>query len=178
MSNYRVLKQQHETAVVDDFVAWLSDKSGANWTVLERPDTPDAVISNGVETSWVEHTDLYRTWEEARSETSFITPDKKHIPHAENPIFDPDRRIAIALMNLLQSKLSNDSYRQAYEVYGPGFLVISERDPLFNKDSIAEIDRISEEIKISDDRGYFSKVCLAIRAVKGTIYGELTYLRA
>lgn len=178
MSDYRDIKQKHEATVVADFVAWLNRTSDTNWAVSERPNPPDAIITDGKTTSWVEHADLYRSWEEARSETSFVSPGKEHAPHSENPISDPDRRIAMELMALLQKKLTNCSYRPFYEKYGPGFLVISERDPFFDDATIAEIDRISEELKISNDLGYFKKLYLAIRIPDRLVYGELTYHRA
>jgi hypothetical protein len=176
MSWHRELKRNHETAVIDNFVDWLNRTSGSNWEVIDRPNPPDAIITDGGATFWVEHADLYRHWEEARSETSLLNPNKKHIPHSENPIYEPDRRTAMAFMTLLQDKLSSCSYRAAYEKYGQGFLIISERDPLFDKSTIAEINRITQEMKIVGDKGYFGKVYIAMRAQGGIVYGEVTYL--
>jgi hypothetical protein len=175
MSNYRDLKRRHETAVVDEFVGWPKRTSGANWTVTSRPNPPDAIITNGSAISWVEHADLYRNWEEARSETSFVTPGKTHIPHSQHPICDPGRQTAMALMALLQDKLSNSSYRSAYEHYGQGFLVISVRDPLFDNDTVADIDRAAEQMGVADDNGYFCKIYLAIRSPQDLLYREVTY---
>lgn len=174
---YRDIKNAHESAVIDDFVTWLNRKHGTDWRVIDRPDPPDAIIEDGEVRSWVEHTDLYRHWEEARSETSFITPGKEHIPHSENPIFDPDRRTAMALMDTLKKKLSNRSYRSAYGKYGRGYLVISERDPLFDHATVEEIDRITEEVMITGDIGFFKKVYLATHGQDGLVYGEITYHR-
>jgi len=175
VSEHRKIKRQHEIAVIENFVAWLNQSSGAHWVIIEHPDPPDAIIKDGEKTSWVEHADLYRHWEEARSETSFVTPGTEHIPHSENPISDPDQRTAMALMSLLQDKLSKDSYSEVHEAYGPGFLLISERDPLFDSNTVAVIDRLSEQIAIADDKGYFARVYLAIRETHRVVYGELTY---
>jgi hypothetical protein len=179
MSNneYRELKRRHESAAVDSFVDWLNRTSGAHWQVTDRPNPPDAIIADGSSVSWVEHADLYRGAEEARSEMSFITPGKTHIPHSESPIYDPDRRTAMALVTLLQDKLSNRSYRSAYEQYGRGILLISERDPLIDNQTIAEIDHVTEEVQITNDNGYFCKVYLAIRSEQGMSYGEISYRR-
>ena len=177
MNEYRRLKRQHETAVVVNFVGWLNEVTGSSWAVVEHPNPPDAIIRDGDTTSWVEQTDLYRSFEEARSETSFLIRSKAHIPHSEHPIYDPDRRIAMRLIDLLQRKLSSCSYRSAYEKHGPGFLVISERDALFHVDTMAEIDWIVGETEMVDDRTYFIKVYLAIRAHGGMIYQELRYRR-
>ena len=97
MSFHRQIRQAHEEAVVDEFVHWLNQTTGSNWTVSERPDPPDAIITDGDTTSWVEHADLYRNGEEARSEMSFVTPDKAHIPHSEHPIADPDPSLPTSL---------------------------------------------------------------------------------
>ena len=172
---YRDIKNVHESAVVNDFVVWMNRTQGTDWRVIDRPDPPDAVIADGDAYAWVEHTDLYRHWEEARSETSFATRGKEHIPHSENPICDPDRRTAMALMKTLQNKLSNNSYRSAYERYGQGYLVISERDALFDKDTEQEIDRLTDEVVISGDNGFFKKVYLAMRGADSMLYGDITY---
>ena len=175
MSNHRQIRQAHERVVVDDFVRWLNQTTGSNWTVSKRPDPPDAIITDGYKTSWVETADLYRNGEEARSEMSFVTPDRAHIPHSEHPIADPDRRTAVAFVQLLQDKLSKNSYRSVHGEYGQGFLVISERDPLFGDDTIAEISRITDEKCIAGDMGHFCKVYLAIRVRHGMGYAEVIY---
>ena len=81
----------------------------------------------------------------------------------------------MALMALLQDKLSNSSYRSAYEHHGQGFLVISVRDPLFDNDTVAEIDRATEQMKVADDNRYFCKIYLAIRSPQDLLYREVTY---
>lgn len=177
MSWHREAKPKHESAVINNFIVWYNKNTGSNWTVIEHPDPPDAIISNSGATSWIEHADLYRNEEEARSEWTIANPDKRHIPHSENPIWEPNLQTAKALMTLLQDKLSKASYKSAYEKYGQGFLLISEHDPLFDDSTIAEINRITEEVKIVGDKGYFSKVYLAIRTNSGTDYSEVTYLK-
>jgi hypothetical protein len=175
MSNHRQIRQAHERAVVDDFVRWLNQTTGSNWTVSEHSDPPDAIITDGYTTSWVEHADLYRDWKEARSEMSFVVPVKAHIPHPNQPVYDPDRQIADAFMELLQDKLSKNSYRSVHGRYGQGFLVISERDQLFGNDTIAVISRVTDEKCISGDLGYFGKIYLAFRVSHGMDYAEVTY---
>jgi hypothetical protein len=76
MNDYRELRRAHESAIIGDFIAWLNAAHGSTWAVSERPDPPDAIITDGNMTSWIEHADLYRSREEARSETSFVTPNK------------------------------------------------------------------------------------------------------
>ncbi len=141
------ISASHEKAVVDQFVSWLNSKNSSNFAVVERPDPPDAIINDGEITSWVEHCDLYRSHEEARSELSFITPGEIHTPHSEHPISEPDNRIAQKLVKLMRSKLGKSSYLESFQKYGCGYLVISERDPLFNNDSLLAInDAIDSEV--------------------------------
>lgn len=83
------ISDAHQNAVIDEFVEWLNLNKNTKFKVLERPDPPDAIIYNGKTTTWVEHCDLYRSHDEARSELSFATPGENHIPHSENPISDP-----------------------------------------------------------------------------------------
>lgn len=166
----RELKRRHETAAVDAFVNWLNQTLGSNWVVVARPDPPDAIITDADATSWVEHADLYRSGD--RSETSRVIGN--HIPHS-GPIDDPDRRTAERLVAILTEKLSKESYRSTYDKHGPGFLVISERDNLFDPTTVVEIDRTLKEVRMVGDKGYFRKIYLAIRAGPGIEYREITY---
>lgn len=175
ISAYQELKRAHEGAVVDGFVGWLNRTNGTKWTVSSRPDPPDAIISDGERVCWVEHADLYRSMEEARSETSLIAPGKEHIPLSSKYILNPDRGTAEALITLLHKKLTLSSYRLVYEKHGQGFLVISERDPLYDSRTFSEIRKMFKNREIHNDKGYFRKIYLAIRRESALVFDEVSY---
>lgn len=171
------IKRAHESAVIDQFVSWLNRSKGARFTVVDRPDPPDAIIVDGNKASWVEHADLYRDWEEAREELTFVTPGERHICHSENPIADPDLRTAAAFVQTMRDKLTKGSYKPIFEKYGRGYLVISERDPLFDRDTIQEIDCATEAALFREDKRYFKGVFLALRGNSGLVFGKVRYYR-
>jgi len=171
------ISDAHQNAVIDQFVEWLNLDKNTNFKVLERPDPPDAIIFNGKTTTWVEHCDLYRSSDEARSELSFVTPGEKHIPHSENPISDPDNRIAQQLVKRIKDKLTKSSYADSFCKYGRGYLVISERDPLFDNDSLKAIDMVIESSTFNEDKKYIKEVYLAVRGTDRLIFLRVNYHR-
>jgi len=165
----------HQNAVVDQFVVWLNLEKKTEFRVEERPNPPDAIIANGEITTWVEHTDLYRNSDEARSELTFVTPGEEHIPHSERPIVDPDNRIAHRLVERMRDKLSKSSYAESFYKYGQGYLVISERDPLFNDDSLETICTVIEDTVFSEDKKYIKEVYLAVRGISKLRFIRVNY---
>lgn len=163
MNARKRIKKDHEKSVINDFISWLNAQDGTSWTVSEWADPPDAIIKNGNETSWVEHTDLFPSEEVARSIMTYLTHGETHITHSNAPILEPDRTTAEAFMCLLKQKLSKQSYSDAYDQYGQGYLVISEQDPFFQNDTINEIHQTLNEEHIIEDKGYFRNVYLAER---------------
>ena len=160
MKDRRVVKNAHEDAVIQQFVEWLNKKNKTNYKVIEKPDPPDAVFSDGQKISWVEHSDLYRNGDEAKVELTALTIDTNHIPlSAERPIVEPDKKIAYMLIERMRDKLNKDSYKPCRKKYGKGYLVISVRDPFFDNSSITEIDLFTEECIIREDKKTFQR-CL------------------
>ncbi len=171
------VSEAHQNAVIDQFVAYLNSDADSKFKIIDRPDPPDAIISDGTRTTWVEHTDLYRSGDEARDELSYVTPGEDHKPHTENPIHDPDNRIAKEFVNRMRDKLSKNSYAETFRNYGPGYLVISERDALFNKDSLAAIEVEIERNRFPEDKRFFAAVHFAVRTVSGLDFAEVHHSR-
>lgn len=132
MHSRKVTQDNHELAVLNEFINWLNSQSHEEFKIIERPDPPDAIIKGNSSTEWLEHTDAYRSPEEAQEERSLVTLGEKTFHRKEHPIVSPDERITAAVVNNLHSKFQKSSYKAAYEKYGQGSLIVSERDPLFD----------------------------------------------
>ena len=176
MSDRRNLKSAHEDAVIQQFVDWLNIEKGTNFKITEKPDPPDALIVDGRKVTWVEQTDLYGSKEEARSEITYLSKAEKHISHdTDTLVVNPEINIASVLLDLMKDKLSKNSYTPSKKKYGKGYLVISERDPYFDRQTIEAIDLITENSLIPNDKRCFKGVFLAIRNQSGLTFGEIRY---
>ncbi len=135
----KFVKIQHETAILDEVVDAMNRVYGFCYKVIERPDPPDAIISNGTTTSWIELVDVFRTGDEAREQFSFVTPGE--IPHLrrEKIIENSDGRIINGILTACYSKATYSSYKPVSERYGPGILIVSEQDPLFTEKALVEL---------------------------------------
>jgi hypothetical protein len=107
---------------------------------------------------WVEHADIYRSGEEAHEERSLAASEEKDYFHTRHPIVEPDQRLAIAFVETLRDKLQKSSYTCAFKTYGPGILILTERDPLFTGSTVERIYKEIAADEFSGDLGYFSDV--------------------
>lgn len=172
------IKQAHEEAVIEQFLAWYNSKHGTAFKVIEKPQPPDALAQDQEKYIWIEHSDIYRSWEEAREERSTVTPGETPYERQEHPIYAPDERTALAFVSTLNKKLSKDSYDKWFRKYGPGILILTERDPLFDQSTW---DCIIEKLKSSpfeDNRGFFKNIFLGYRSREGLLFIEVDYRKA
>jgi hypothetical protein len=173
MGNRKEIQDQHELAILNEYINWLNSQSDEEFKIIERPDPPDAIIKGNDRIKWLEHTDAYRSPEEAQEERSLVTLGEKPFHHKEHPIISPDERFAGVVVNNLHSKLQKDSYKVVYEKYGQGTLIVSERDPLFGSDTLNDIRTALNSYVFVGDRGYFKQAYLCIRANGGYIFEEI-----
>lgn len=66
MHNRKEIQDNHELAVLNEFINWLNSQSHEEFKTIEHPDPPDAIIKGNSSTEWLEHTDAYRSPEEAQ----------------------------------------------------------------------------------------------------------------
>jgi len=132
MVSRKQVKDAHEMAVIQQFVDCLNITTSSHFKVVAKPEPPDAVLFDECcsRWGWVEHADVYRTGDEAHEEWSAVAPDEAHYVHQESPICEPDDRFGSALTETLTEKLSKPSYVKAFEAYGPGILVLTERQSI------------------------------------------------
>ena len=169
------IKQAHEDAVIDQFLGWYNSKHGTEFCVFEKPEPPDALAQHDDKFMWIEHADIYRSSEEAREERAAVTSGETPYERQEHPICEPDKRTAFAFITTLTKKLSKDSYDKWFEKYGPGILLLTERDLLFNDSTW---DCITEQLKVHNfrnDKGYFETVYLGYRSMGGLAFIEVEY---
>jgi len=167
------IMRAHEDAVIEVFIKWLNSKQGTNFKVISKPDPPDAIAQDGNQYIWIEHADIFRSWEEARETISSVTPGEDPYERKEHPIFSPDQRIALAFIATLNKKLSKTSYETWYKKYGQGFLILTEQDPLFNQSSWECINEHLAESNFDNDKGYFKSVFLGYRCMIGLDFIEV-----
>jgi len=131
MTSRKEIQEAHEHDVIRQFVTWLNLAASSHFRVTAKPNPPDAVLCDECCSRWlwVEHADIYRSGEEAHEERSLAAPGEKDYFHTDHPIAEPDQRLATAFVKALQDKLQKSSYASVFETYGPGILILTERDP-------------------------------------------------
>jgi len=152
----REVQQRHEYAILTLFAQHLSSLTGSTYELVEQPDPPDGVLlSQSRHSIWVEVADIYRSVDEAHEERSHVTPGENRFLHREHPIVSLDERTAAAAIGVIKNKIAKDTYRRISEKYGLGILIICERDPLFDENTLTEIrDSVRNE---KDRLGSISK---------------------
>lgn len=148
MPSRESIQRDHELVVMNLFTEWLGTKQGRTYKLVGGPDPPDGIFeispvgsfASPERTVWVEVADIYRSADEAHEERSSANPGERRFHH-RGPIHDPDGGTSTALLQVLLKKLSNESYRSAFQTIGSGLLLCCERDPLFDSSTLQEIQR-------------------------------------
>ena len=78
-------------------------------------------------------------------------------------------------MELSLLKYSKDSYEKWYEKYGPGILVLTERDPLFDQSTWDSMSSELDSCSFENDKGYFKEAFLGYRSRGGFAFIEIEY---
>ena len=112
---------------------------GLSLKVISRPDPPDAVLSDGSITTWMELTDVFFSDAWARDLSSYASV-KGHEPMASGQYLDMDKQLAENFCNQLIKKATKKSYKRLIQQYGPGILVVGLESPWLDNESIDEIE--------------------------------------
>ena len=80
----------------------------------------------------MEHADIPRNIEEAHELLAIMDPTEPSYRHQGLAINGYDG-LPDAFISVLHSKLNKASYDEARNEYGPGLLLLSEMDPLFDE---------------------------------------------
>lgn len=166
MPNRADVKDAHELAVLHAALAEHNKIHGLRLTVVSRPDPPDAILSDGNITTWMEHTDAFVFTAWAKDLISYAA-DEEHIPMIKGPYMDMDAQLAGEFCDLVCKKAGKASYEPFISQYGPGILVVSLESPWLSDDTIDEIDDEWANRGNPDISRAFTHVYLGYRNEKG-----------
>lgn len=154
--NIQELKRAHELAVAKDFAKFIS-KPTSNYSVVETPDPPDAILKdNNGEQLWVEITDVFRSEKEAKEAYSWAFGGDTVYTHPAGVIFEPDKVISYSTVEGVERKLNKNSYKTALDKYGKGILILWIDDPLFTQSTLDKIKKKFYTKSLTSD--YFREV--------------------
>jgi len=139
MNTRAEVKRKHETAVLNAALTEHNRLHGLALEVVDRPDPPDAILSDGNSTTWLEVTDAFFSPEWAQDLSGFASAEV-HRPMQQVGYAEPDAQIASNFCNLVLRKASKASYAGVISTYGPGILVVGLESPWLDSDTIEAID--------------------------------------
>jgi hypothetical protein len=162
MTTRREIKSKHEGAVIDAALRAHNKQLGALFQVESRPDPPDAILVDGNQRIWLEHTDVfYPGW--AEDLTSFAASDKIHRPMRKGFHIDMDNQVAEVFVKLVIEKFNNNSYKPAVNQYGPGLLIVGIESPWLDDETVQAINEHWAEIGSPDLSSVFRWIYLGFR---------------
>lgn len=176
MVDRKSTKNVHEDAQVAIFLEWLNSRYGASYSVVKKPDPPDAIIQSGRRTRWVEVTDSSWSNEFAADVYSFATPKEVHKSIGTGPFINPDTEFSSRFIDVLKKKLEKESYLESRKLYGPGYLVVPIMYPLFDLHTIRTMREMWSQTKIND-LGCFSGIYMTLQMGSGPIKRWSAYIR-
>jgi hypothetical protein len=141
MKNRAEIQKAHEDAVLLAGLAEHNKLHALNLEVTSRPDPPDAILSDGSVSTWMELTAAFFSQGWAKDLSSYGSR-KGHTPMATGQYMDMDKQFAENFCDLLQQKAGKTSYRELVERYGPGILVVSLESPWLDGETL---DAMKEE---------------------------------
>lgn len=140
MKSRAEIQDAHELAVLAAGLAEHNRLHGFALQVISRPDPPDALLSDGSITTWMELTDAFFSEAWARDLSSF-TSIKGHEPMSQGVYMNMDNQLAEVFCDLLIKKASKQSYRPLVQQHGPGILVVGLESPWLDDETLHSIDQ-------------------------------------
>lgn len=168
MKSSSQIQQAHEDAVLRDALAEHNRLHGLALAVVSRPDPPDAILSDGVTTTWMELTDAFFSQAWARDLSSYGSI-KDHKPMASGGYVDMDRLFAENFCDLVQQKTGKQSYAPIVASHGPGILVVGLESPWLDGDTMDEVSDEWAARGSPDISGTFAFVYVRHRRARGNI---------
>ena len=167
MNRRRKIQQQHERAVVTDFLDWFERRRKVSFRVIDEPNPPEAIIQSKRLTRWVEVVDAFWSKEWARDQYSFATPDEEHVSIGLGPHAGPDLTFANSFVEAVSKKLVKSSYLPVAKKYGPGYLLVNVDYPLFDRGAHNKAKDLWATGRPWSDNGCFREVFVRIRMFRG-----------
>jgi hypothetical protein len=170
MNHRLVVQQQHERAVVQEFLSWINRRRRTQFRVVAEPIPPDAVIQSVRATSWVEVTDVFWTDGWARHLLSTVTSNETPKPLEPGPFVDMDNVFAQRFVHIVSNKLAKRGYLPYRNRYGPGYLVACVQSPFFNGDTLEDMNRHWAERPATVDNGCFRDIYVSYYTREGRAF--------
>lgn len=162
MITRREINSKHEAAVIAATIIAHNERMGTIFSIESRPDPPDAILFDGHQRTWLEHTDaFYPGW--AEDLTSYAASDKKHRPMRKGPHMDMDNHVANAFVDVVLKKFNNESYKPIVEQLGPGILVVGIESPWLDEETLQAINSKWAELDNLDLSSVFLSIYLGFR---------------
>jgi hypothetical protein len=139
MKSRAAIQDAHELAVLLDGLAEHNRVHSLNLKVISRPDPPDAILSDGRSTTWMEVTDAFFSEEWAKDLSSYGSI-KGHKPMERGLYIDMDKQFAVNFCDLLTRKAEKNSYKPLIQQYGPGILVVGLESPWLGGETLDAVD--------------------------------------
>ena len=167
MKSRAEIQNAHELAVLTTGLAEHNRLQGLSLKLISRPDPPDAILSDGSLTTWMELTDAFFSAAWARDLSSFISI-KGHEPMARGVYMDMDKQLAENFCDLVVKKATKNSYKLLIQQHGPGILVVGLESPWLNDETINTIDEEWCRRGSPDISATFAHVYLRYRNANGS----------
>ena len=129
------VQQAHERFQVRLLLDHFRHCHRANFKVIAEPNPPEAVISTGKTTRWVEVVTAFWNDAYAKDQYSYATPGERHESVGDGVFMNMTSEFANNFTRAVQGKLSKESYRSLFEQYGTGYLLVAVQFPFFGSDS-------------------------------------------
>lgn len=139
MKSRAAIQDAHELVVLREGLAEHNRVHGLNLTVISRPDPPDAILSDGLSTTWMELTDAFFSEGWAMHVSSYASI-KGHKPMARGLYMGMDEQFAANFCDLITKKAAKNSYKPLIQRYGPGILVVGLESPWLEDETLDAID--------------------------------------
>ena len=129
--------------IAQRFAEYLS-RDGTPYSAVPASDPPDFFLEPG---TWLELSDIYLSDAQAKFLNS---PRERHFSFECSPD-EP----ALRLLRKLDEKLGKTSYQAVYRARGPGFLLLTCQDFVFDEVNLAHVHQTLVSFRPSNDQGFF-----------------------
>src|SRR5712672_2290330 len=138
-----------ELTVAQRFLTWLSDSTGQKYAIKDRPNPPDFVLSVDEKESWLELSDIYLN----NAQAKFLNRSSEKMFRFTG---SPDET-ALRIFNKLNEKVSKLSYKNVFEKLGPGILLLTCQDMMFDSVNLSRMEQGLHSFTPVADRGFFAR---------------------
>jgi hypothetical protein len=154
-----------EKLQADRFKQWRFEFTGKNYLISDGPNPPDFNFDLPDKRTWLEVTDVFENNEDAKFRYSKISQC------SFSGLPDQTARF---LINQLQKKLSNRSYRRVYEERGKGILLLTCESIGFDAVNLARVEEALRTFRPINDLGFFGTAYFEYE-IEGQQYYRVVY---